>query len=120
ERLGLAGDPEVHRVRHDEARLLHLLEDLELERRVDVAEQDERRAARGGRDLGAEVGEDVELRVERGAARERRVVATGPAERLARGALDAVGGDAVRAERLEELLREVVSDDAEEIDPGEQ
>ena len=81
--------------------LFDLLEDLELQRGVDVAEQHV-----GGVDvrlgeLGAEVGEDVELRVERDAAHQVGVVAAGPAERLAGGALEPGEVDAAPRQRLE-------------------
>ena len=78
--LRLALDPEVHRVGDDEARRSDLLEHVELERGVDVAEQDER--ACRGRPPGASARrrEHVELRVERRAVR-RGPRRSGPAQR---------------------------------------
>ena len=81
---------------------------------MNVAEQDERRRPELRRDLRTEVGEDVELRIERGAAREVRRVAPAPAERLAIGVLDAGGIDAALLQVLEDRCGEVVSDDTDE------
>jgi hypothetical protein len=75
---------------------------------MDVAEEDERRRPERRRDLGPEVGEDVELGVERGAAPEIGRVAAPPAEGLPVGVLDASGVDAAPPEVVEDGGREVV------------
>src|SRR6185437_15791595 len=82
-----AGDPEVHGVGDHEARALHLAEHVDLQGRVDVAEEHDGRGPVRRGDLRAELREHVELRVERSAVHEVGVVTPGPAERAARRAL---------------------------------
>ena len=106
----LAADPEIHGVGGDQPRALHLSQDLELEAGVDVAEQQKGARAEGLRQLGSEVGEDVELGVQRGAAREVRRVAARPAEGLARRPLDAGRVYAARRERVDGAIGEIVAD----------
>ena len=68
------------------------VEHVELQRRVDVAEEQELRVAPRLGQPRLEVGEHVELRVERGARRQILRVAPLPAEGLALGALEAGRG----------------------------
>ena len=89
---------------------------VELERRIDVAEQHELRVAVGIADLGLERGEHAELGVERLARREIGRVLADPVERLALRALDARHIDAELDELVEVPLREVVADDADDRD----
>ncbi len=73
------------------------------------------------RELRIEVGEDVELRVERVRDRHVVLVAAGPVERLrARHALQVVDVDLARGEHRELLVPEVVADDAHHRDVGEE
>ena len=92
-------DPEVHRVARDELRLAHLAQHLELQARIDVAEEDERRVAELLGDLRREVREHAELRLERLGRVEVVAVAAAPAERLALGVLEPREIDAARGER---------------------
>ena len=65
ERRVLPFDPEVHRVEGHQLRpLLHLAEHVELEPGVDVGEEEVGHTGQRGRELGAKVGENVELGVE--------------------------------------------------------
>ena len=118
ERSWLARDPEVHRVGRDEPQpstaSAHLVDDVELELGVDVAQEHvgARLVSRG--DLGVEVGEDVELRVERGPRPQVLRVATAPPERLAGHPLDAGCVDASRLQQLEMRGREVVAHDPDD------
>ena len=73
------------------------------------------------RELRIEVGEDVELRVERVRDRHVVLVAAGPVERLrARHALQVVDVDLACGEHRELLVPEVVADDAHHRDVGEE
>jgi hypothetical protein len=110
EGIGLAVDPEIHGVGHDEFGRRHLIEHFDLQRRMNVAEQDVGRIEVGLGELGAKIGEHVELRFERDATDEVRVIAPGPAERLARGALEAGQIDAAPRQRFEVFRREVFAD----------
>src|SRR5205085_5878901 len=58
-------DPEVHRVARDELGPLDLFQDLELQSRIDVPKEDEGRLAKLRGDLGLEVREDAQMRLER-------------------------------------------------------
>ena len=78
--LLLRGDPEVHGVGRHDPRRPHLVEHGELQLRVDVAEEDVARVAEGLGQLGAEVGEDVELGVEGVGLVQVELVAPRPAE----------------------------------------
>ncbi len=118
ESLGLALDPEVHRVRRDQLGALDLLEHVELKLRVNVAQDDEPAVAISRGDLRREIGKDVQLGVQRGAAREIDGVAAVPAERLARGALDALRVDAADTQLGQMRVGKVRADDAHRSDAG--
>jgi hypothetical protein len=120
QRFGLALDPEVHRVGHDELRVFHLIEHRHLERRVNVAEQHERRLGVVARDLRIERGEHVQLRVERVPRGQVLVVATGPAEGLAAGLFHAFRVHAAPREALLHGTRKVVTDHGDETNGGVQ
>ena len=109
-------DPEVHRVGRDERGRADLAEHVELERRIDVAEEDELGVAVRVGELGLEGREHAEPGVEGLAGREVGRVAADPVERLARRALDARDVDAERGELVEVLLREVVADHGDDRD----
>ena len=84
-------DPQVHRVQSHEARAVALLADLELKAGLDVGQEQDLRSARGLGQLGREVLEHVQLRVERLAAVQIPAVPALPEERPAAGhALDVV------------------------------
>jgi hypothetical protein len=114
ERVGLPLDPEVHRVGDDELRSLDLLENLDLQGGVDVAEQDVVGVEVRLGELGFEIGEHVELRLERDAAHEVRVVAACPAEGLARRALEPREVDVAARKGFEVARRKIVSHDRDD------
>ena len=106
-------DPQVHRIEGGEGGVRALRAHLALEIRLDVPEEEHACLLRLGGELRLEVGEDVELRVERVAVVEVPGVAARPEERLpARHALDVVGRDAASVEDAELLVAEVLADDA--------
>src|SRR6185436_6955021 len=81
EQLGApALDPEVHRVTGNQPGLVDLREHIELESWIDVAEKDEWRRAELRRNLGAEVREHAEVRLEGFRHVEVVTVAAAPAE----------------------------------------
>src|SRR5262249_35077469 len=82
-------DPEVHRVARDELRLRDLRQHVQLQAGIDVAEEDERRAAEPFGDLRREVGKDTEVRLERLGHVEVMAIPPAPAERSAFGAVEA-------------------------------
>ena len=90
EQLGaVAADPEVHRVGGDERGRLDLLDHVELQRRMDVAEEDQLGVAVALVELGLEVGEHAEPGVEGLAGGQVVGVLADPVEGLAGPALDA-------------------------------
>src|SRR5206468_9727480 len=89
EQLGAAAlDPEVHRVAGDELRPLHLREHVELQARIDVPEEHERRAAKLLGDLGSEVREDTEVRLEGLSDVQIVAIAAAPSKGATFGALE--------------------------------
>src|SRR5258707_14003758 len=79
----LALNPVVHRIAGDQLGLFYLIEDVELQLRIDVAEEDVLGVAEFFRDAGLKFGEDTEASLERLAVIEVVGVARLPAERLA-------------------------------------
>ena len=107
-------DPQVHRVHRDEARVLALLADVELQVGLDVGQEEDVAVLGGRRELGLEVLEDVEVGAQRRALVEVVVVLARPEERLAaRDVLDVVGDGAARAQDGELVGAEVVPDGAD-------
>ena len=98
ERVARDVDPQVHRVHRDEARAAALLAHARAAARAGCWPGRARRSpARRLRELGLEVGEDVEVGVVRDALVEVVAVLAGPEERLAAGhVLDVVGDGAAR------------------------
>ena len=62
--LAFAFDPEIHRVAGDQRGPFHLLQHVQLQFRVDVAQKQQRRSPEGFGQCGPEGFEDVEFRVE--------------------------------------------------------
>jgi hypothetical protein len=113
--FGHGVDPVVHRVERDQLRARDLLAHLDLQVRLDVAEEDEARRPRRIGELRLEVGEDVELRVERVRGVEIEVVAPAPEEGAAGGDdFQIVRVDLVLAEDAELVSPEVAADDADD------
>src|SRR6185437_10469633 len=117
EQVGTAAlDPEVHRVARDELRLRDLREHPELQARIDVAEEDERRAAELLGNLWPEVREYPEMRLERFRGVEVVTVAPTPAEREPVGAFESREIDRPLREGALQLLHRVVgAHDADEL-----
>src|SRR6266540_3704989 len=80
----LVVEPEVHGVHRDELRRTDLLEDVELDRRMDVREEDERDVAHPIGDARVPVLEHAEVRVERFGRAHVVVVTARPVERAPR------------------------------------
>src|SRR5437660_477269 len=77
-------EPELDRVAGNEIRFLDLVQDLELQLRLDVGEKDHARAAVRRRQRRVEPGKHVELGIKRLALLQTDAgIARGPAERLA-------------------------------------
>src|SRR5690606_17809894 len=93
--------------------LLRLRKDVRLQARVNVAEQDILGLAICLGQLGAEVGEDVELSVERLARGEVRRILADPLEGLAARVFDAAGIDTALAQRCQYGGGEVGADHAD-------
>ncbi len=94
-------NPEVHRVARDEFRLLDLAQDIQLQARIDVGEEEIGRRAKLFRNLRAEVREHTEVSLECLRGIEIVSVATTPAKRLPLGALQSAEVDATLLERVE-------------------
>src|SRR6185312_7419428 len=116
--VAAALDPEVHRVARHQLRLCDLLQDVELKARVDVAEEHVLRALELRGNLRPEVREHAEARFERLGGVEIVAIAAAPAERFAFGTFESGKVDTARRERVEFLDREVVADDADQLDRG--
>ena len=81
-------DPEVHRVARDQLRLLHLVEHLQLQARIDVREKHERRTPELLGNLRAEVREHAEMRFECLGGVEVVPISAAPAEAAAFSAFE--------------------------------
>ena len=113
-------DPVVHGVAAGELHAVHLRAHAPLQRGLDVAEQEIRRGAVGFRQLGLEIGEDVEVGAQGGAVVHVGGVDAGPEEGLSAGdALQAVEIDFARGEEIEVFLREIVAHHGDDLDRGE-
>ena len=108
-------DPEVHRVAGNKARLVHLLEHLQLQARIDVGEKDERRVAELFGDLGAEIGEHAEVCLECLSRIEIVPVAPPPAKTRTGGLLESREVNAARGEWCEFLHGVVVTHNTDEL-----
>ena len=107
-------DPEVHRIRDDEARLADLVEHMVLEVWRDVGQEDDRGLAVGLGEGGGEGLENIQLH-RAGLARVHVPhVFAGPAEGFSGNNLQAFEVDAAAAEEVDVLLREILADDADE------
>ena len=118
--VGLAVDPEVHGVAGHDAGPLDLLQHLALEDGVDVAEEDDLGAPVADGDLRLEELEDVEVGADRVAGVEVERVPAVPVEGLALRPLQPLEVDGPSVERGELPLPEVVADDPDEVDRGEE
>src|ERR1700736_1990442 len=113
-------EPELDRVAGDEIRLLDLVEDVELQLRLDVGEEDDARAAVGGRQHRVEPRKDVELGLERLALLEPYArVASRPAKGLALKDLETAQIDVARFEEGAIRRREIVTDHGNQPNRGE-
>ena len=120
ERFARRLDPVVHRVETGDARVAALLAHAALEVRLDVREEHHRGVARGVRELRLEVGEDVELCLDRVRDLHVVVVAALPEEGpRAADALDVGRVDALGVEAVELVRAEVVAHDADHADVRE-
>ena len=97
----LSLDPVVHRVAHHHFRLLHLREHADLELGVDVAEKEKLRRTKLLGELGLEVGEDAEPRLQRLPALQVVGVLPLPAKALSRRVLDTRPVDAAGCQALQ-------------------
>jgi hypothetical protein len=110
ELVARARDPEVHRVERDEAGRGAALAHGKLERRLDVRQEEHVAGLGGGRELGLEVGEHAELGGVGVALVQVPAVLAVPEEGApARDALDVGDVRAARAQHVDLLLAEVVS-----------
>ena len=112
--------PEVHRVGDDEPGFVHLVEDVVLERRGDVGEEDEGRLLVLLGKVRGELLEHAQLGGERAAVVHVDLVFAGPVEGLARLDLEARQVDAVLLVERDILLGEILADHAHEVDRGEE
>ncbi len=103
-------EPELHRVAGDELRIGHLLQHLELQLRLDIGQEDQLRVAvrRGQRRM--EIGEDVELGVQRLPILQPDAgVARGPSKGLSGTHLQTREIDVARFQQLLVLERKVLA-----------
>src|SRR5690606_17135898 len=112
--------PEVHGVGGDELTGLHLREHFELQSRMDVAEQHEARLAERGWNSRREMGEDVELRVQRLSTGEVRGVTSRPLEGLAFCHFHARRVHAALLEALEHRWWKILADHTHDASGREQ
>src|SRR5678816_1793052 len=96
-------NPEVHRVAGNELWLLYLIENVELQARIDVPQEYEWSIPELRRNLRAEARKNSEMCFQRLCCIEIVPVPSAPAERGAVGALETCQVDAARRERLELL-----------------
>ncbi len=108
-------DPEIHRVGDDEFRARHLVEDVALQTRADVREEDVRRGVVSGGKRRGEVLEDVQLDAAGFAGVEIPHVFARPTEGFALRDLQAGEVDVAALEILEVRWWEVVADDADHV-----
>ena len=113
-------DPEIHGVGDDEFRARHLVEDVALQTRADICQEDVRRGVVAGGERGREVLEDVQLDAAGFAGVQIPHVFAGPAEGFSGNGLETGEVDVAGFEILDVRGREVVADDADHLDRGEE
>ncbi len=109
-------NPVVHRIAGDQLGLFYLIEHVELQLRIDVAEEDVFGVAEFFRDAGLKVGEDTETGLERFAAVQIVRISGFPAERLALLPFHTRQVDAARRQFLEMIFGKVAPDHADDLD----
>src|SRR5690606_482369 len=119
QRVALARDPEVHRIAGDELRLLHLVETIELQFRIDVAQEDPLSTAERFRNMRPELGEHAEPGLQRLPRVEVEVVDARPAKAFAGEAHHAGQISVPAVEEVEAGLREVLTDHPDHLHPAE-
>ena len=110
QRAARLADPMVHRVAPDDAGRRQLVEHHGLQLRIDVGQEDVLRIAMTRRQLRLEIGEDVELQVQRVALVHVLVIAPGPRAGEPAAPLQAGQIDAALREELDLVLRKVLAD----------
>jgi hypothetical protein len=109
--VATAFDPEVHRVASDELGFGHLRQHVELQSRIDVAQEHERRVAELCRDLRTKIREHTEMRLECLGHVQIVAVPAAPPERRALGALQSREVDRSRRKRALQFVDRVVAPD---------
>ena len=112
-------EPKVHRVSDDEFGTAHLVEDVVLQRRRDVGQQDEWALAIGLRQARGERFEYAEFGLERAAIVHVQLIFAGPMECFAGRDLQTFEVDLVLFVERDVVLREIFTDDADEFDGRE-
>ena len=118
--VAVGRDPVVHGVAGDELGVRHFGADVGLQDGIDVGEEEIVGVEIVGGDFGFEGGEDVEVGGEGFGRIEVVDVAAGPVEALAGYMLDACGVDVLGGEDGFVLWEEVVADDTDDTDVGEE
>ena len=108
-------DPKIHGIHRDELRPLDLLEHLQLQPRIDVGQEDERRTPKLLGDFRREVREDAEMRFQRFRRIQIVSITPAPPETRPGRALDASEIDAALGEDGQLVDRIVVADYADEL-----
>ena len=109
-------DPVVHRVAAGEPDVLHLIADAALQVGLYVAQKEKRLAAIAFGQFGIEIGEDVEIGLQRLAVVHIGRVLTGPEEGLAGDAIETGEIDLAGRQEIDVFLREILADDADDFD----
>ena len=113
-------DPEIHRVGDDEPGPGHLVEDMTLQARGNIGKQDIFGVIISRRQRGCEMFKYIELDAAGRARVEVGVVFPGPAKGFAGGDLQPAKVDLAAAEKFHVRFREILADDAHEVDAGEE
>src|SRR5690606_4234058 len=111
QRRPFAGDPKVHGVGGYDPAVRHLVQHLELQLGLNIAEQDTAAVDIAVGQLGSKVGKDIELGAQGLPTGEVVGITARPAKRLAVGSLDAGGVDTARIQVAQDIVRKIRADD---------
>ena len=118
--MALALDPVVHGVTHHQLGRLYLAQHVELQHRIDVAQEEVLGVAPAVGELGPEIGKHPEPGLQGLPALQVVAVLPLPAEALALGVLDPRPVDPALGQPLQLADRIVAPDDPDHLDPVEQ
>ena len=111
-------DPEIHGIGRDEIGSGALLQSLHLVVRAHVRQNGDLGSGTCGGELGGPMFQDIDRHIVGGAAVHVIMVFATPSEGGSRAALQAIQSDAFAAQQVQMTLREIMADDAHEVNFG--